>query len=152
MFVTVDTRPIWWRAIEGNPPVEWQLAFEGLTGDELADQWGLAAAIFIARVRRRTAQGPTFAELFDALFPENSPLYPSWPSHVSRSERAQTTRLFRLHVAIEWKRRGWINFSTNVPRSLRVGRAFREQSRQRQTDRRSCADGLSRGLPEAELS
>ncbi|SDG15370.1 hypothetical protein [Microbacterium sp. 77mftsu3.1] len=144
--MTVDTRPIWWRAIEGNPPTEWDLAFEGLTGDELADEWGLAAAVLIARVRRKTGQGPTFAELFEALLPETSYIHPRWPSGVTRSARAQTMRLFRLHVAIEWKRRGWINFDTNVSRSLRVGRAFRQQSRQRQADRRDRAKKQSSGL------
>ncbi len=150
--MTIDTRPIWWRAIEGTPPIEWRIAFEGLTGDEHADRWGLAAAIFIVRVRRRTGQGPTFAELFDALFPENSSLHPSLPAGVSRSAHAQTMRLFRLHVAVEWKRRGWINFETNVPRSLRVGRTFREQSRQRQADRRGGANHLAGELQRGELS
>jgi hypothetical protein len=133
--VTVDTRPIWWHAVEGNPPIEWQLAFEALTDEEFADKWGLAAAVFIARTRRRTGRGPTFSEMFRALLPEETGALPEWPAGLNYHARFQLMGSFRLHVAIQWKRQGWINWDTGVERSLRVGRRFREESRARQADK-----------------
>lgn len=130
--MTVDSRPVWWRFADGNPPTEWQIAFETLTGEERADEWGLAAAIFIARTRRRTGRGPSFAELLRELLPEDSELFPRWPVELNAAARVQTWYAFRHHAAVEWKRRGWINWDTNVERSLRTGRQFRARSRQHQ--------------------
>ncbi|TXK12344.1 hypothetical protein FVP77_02365 [Microbacterium hatanonis] len=133
--MTVDTRPPWWRATPGDPPPHWYIAFEVLTGDERGADWGMAAAIHVARIRRRTGRGPTFAEVFDELLPQSSPLQPPWPAHVSSKSRHDIMQSFRRHVAIEWKRQGWINWDVGVPRSLRVGPSFRERSRSRQAGR-----------------
>lgn len=129
-----DSRPIWWVAAAGDPPHEWVVAFEALTDESLADHYGLAAGIFVARVRRRSGHGPTFTELFRELF-EESQLHPEWPEGLNNVMRAAILHSYRLHVAIQWKRRGWINWDPGVARSLRVGRVFREHSRARQAAR-----------------
>lgn len=95
---------------------------------------GLAAAIFIARVRRRTGRGPTFSELFAELFPHHQ-LHPEWPPGLTYPVRATIHHAFRLHVAIQWKRGGWISWEPGVERSLRVGPTFRARSRARQAAR-----------------
>lgn len=127
-----DSRPIWWSTIEVEAPESWRDAFEALTDDATADRHGLSAGVFIARFRRRNGRGPTFSELFAEVFDEE-PLHPDWPEGLSNASRAAVLRSFRLHVAIQWKRRGWVAWAPGVARSLRVGRTFRERSRERQT-------------------
>lgn len=122
---------VWWRNIDEPPPAEWAYVFEDFTGDETAEQWGLAAAIFIAQTRRRTALGPTYAELFRHLLPDTEGLPGPLPWSFDSTERSRAVAGFRRHAAIEWRRRGMINFDNGVMRSLRVGREFREQSRRR---------------------
>lgn len=129
-----DSRPIWWSAIEVEAPETWRDAFEALTDDATADSHGLTAGIFIARCRRRTGRGPTFAELFSEVY-KAEPLHPEWPEGLSNAARAAILRSFRLHVAVQWKRRGWVAWDPGVARSLRVGRTFRERSRKRQAAR-----------------
>jgi hypothetical protein len=133
--VTLDPRPIWWRAPEVDPPLAWRDAFHFFTSDEQVDERGLAAAIFIARTRRRTGRGPSFNELFAKIAPEESGLMQVFPEGLNHTARFETRRAFRLHVAIQWKRRGWISWETGVERSLRTGSLFRERSRQRQAER-----------------
>lgn len=123
-----DSRPIWWRATDGDPPAAWVERFDVLTSDAAADQYGRAAGIFISRVRRRTGQGPTFSELFHELF-EVGALHPEWPPNLDWLTRRSIRGSYRLHVAIQWKRRGWISWDPRVTRSLRVGRVFREHAR-----------------------
>lgn len=129
-----DSRPIWWSAAEVKAPDAWIAAFRALTDEEQADEMGLTAAIFIARVRRRTGRGPTFSELFAELFPHDQ-LHPEWPPGLTYPVRATIHHAFRLHVAIQWKRGGWISWDPGVERSLRVGPTFREKSRARQAAR-----------------
>lgn len=103
--------------------------FEAFTGEDTADEWGLAAAIFIARTRRRAGHGPTFSELFAYLIPDAAGLPSRLPNGYSYMERRRLAGEFRLAAGIEWKRRGWISWEPGVTRSLRVGRVFREHSR-----------------------
>ncbi|PVE96903.1 hypothetical protein DC434_05775 [Microbacterium sp. TPD7012] len=126
--------PIWWQGIETPPPTEWVYMFEEFTGDDTAEQWALAAAIFVAQTRRRTGLGPTFAELFTHLLPDTGGLPGPFPE-LEFMERRRAITGFRGHAAIEWRRRGMISFDKAVMRSLRVGRAFREHSRLRQQSR-----------------
>ncbi|WP_241965157.1 hypothetical protein [Microbacterium telephonicum] len=100
----------------------------------MADELGLAAAIFIARVRRRSGTGPTFRELFDELF-QSRPLHPEWPTGLNRQARSRIHRAFIMQVAIQWKRRGWISWDPGVTHSLRTGREFRVRSRAFQASR-----------------
>lgn len=127
-----NSSPIWWQGIEAHPPATWVYAFEDFTGEDTADQWGLAAAIFVAQVRRRTSGGPTFAELFMHLLPDSRGLPGPLPAGMDFMERRRAIAGFRGHAAIEWRRRGMISFDKDVMRSLRVGRTFREHSRRRQ--------------------
>lgn len=129
-----DSRPIWWSATEVYAPNSWTEAFKALTDDERADELGLAAGIFIVRIRRRTGRGPTFSETFSELFPHDQ-MHPEWPAGLTYPVRASIHHAFRLHVAIQWRRRGWISWDPGVERSLRVGPKFREQSRARQAAR-----------------
>ena len=129
-----DSRPIWWSATEVEAPGSWVEAFNAHTDEARADRLGLAAGIFIARVRRRTGRGPTFSELFAELF-KQEPLHPDWPPGLPYPVRATIHHAFRLHVAIQWKRRGWISWDPGVERSLRVGPSFRLRSRERQAAR-----------------
>lgn len=127
-----DPYPIWWRGIAAPPPAQWAYVFEEMTGEDSAEEWALAAAIFIAQTRRRTSLGPTFSELFAHLLPDSAGLPSEFPSDLTFPERRRAITGFRGHVAIEWRRRGMINWDRDVTRSLRVGRAFRERSRRRQ--------------------
>jgi uncharacterized protein YqjF (DUF2071 family) len=130
-----ESYPIWWQDIDSPPPAEWIFTFEDFTGDDTAEQWALAAAIFIAQTRRRTAAGPTFAELFVHLLPDTEGLPGPLPRNLDFAERRRAVAGFRGHAAIEWRRRGMISYDNGVMRSLRVGREFREQSRRRQQTR-----------------
>ncbi|NYD53584.1 hypothetical protein [Microbacterium pseudoresistens] len=121
--------------------------FEELTGDATADEWALAAAIFIAQTRRRTGAGPTFSEVFASLLPDTSGLPGPFPPELGPDERRLAISGFRGHVMIEWRRRDMIGFDKGVTRSLRVGREFRRRSRQRQRhdkNRRSKAQASGR--------
>ncbi|KDA05289.1 hypothetical protein DC31_17165 [Microbacterium sp. CH12i] len=133
--MTLELYPIWWRGIDTPPPAEWTYMFECFTGEDTAEDWALAAAIFIARTRHRTALGPTFAELFIHLLPEDHGLPGPFPVGLEYIERWRAVSGFRGHVSIEWRRRGLISFDKGVTRSLRVGRVFRERSRDRQRTR-----------------
>ena len=119
----------WWRDINHPPPASWRYAFEEFTRDDAADEWALAAAIFIAQYRRRHSQGPTFRELFEHLLPDTGGVPSALPSEWEALDRRRGSNGFRRHVAIEWRRRGYIGYETQVTRSLRVGPRFREQSR-----------------------
>lgn len=123
------------------PPAQWTYVFEQLTGDDSADEWALAAAIFIAQTRRRLDRGPTFAELFAHLLPDADGLPAPFPEGLSYRERHLAVSGFRGHATIEWRRRGMISWEAGVTRSLRVGRAFRERSKQRQSSRATSLRG-----------
>lgn len=120
---------VWWRDVNHPPPAEWSYTFEEFTSDETADEWALAAAIFVAQYRRRHSQGPTFRELFEHLLPDTSGVPSRLPSDWDALDRRRGSNEFRRHVAIEWRRRGYIGYDMQVTRSLRVGPRFREQSR-----------------------
>lgn len=148
-LLALDSNPIWWRDIDAPPPTAWSYMFECFTDDDAGDEWALAAAIFIAQTRRRTTLGPTFAELFTYLLPEFKGLPGPFPAGLEFMERRRAVAAFRGHVTIDWRRRGLISFDSGVTRSLRVGRAFRERSRQRQLARLAGAGPLENGMSEA---
>lgn len=125
-----DPTPIWWQGIARQVPASWTYVFEDFTGDDTAEHWALAAAIYIAQCRRRTGRGPTFAELFVHLLPDTSGLPAPFPDELEYMERRRAISAFRGHAVTEWRRRGMIAWDPGVLRSLRVGRVFREQSRQ----------------------
>ncbi|MGW9156110.1 hypothetical protein [Microbacterium sp. NPDC055665] len=131
MTVTVATMSWtgWWSGVNHPPPAQWKYAFEDFTGEETADEWGLAAAIFIAQYRRRHSHGPTFRELFEHLLPDTGGFPSLLPAEWDALDRRRGGNGFRRHVAIEWRRRGYIRYEPQVTRSLRVGQRFREQSR-----------------------
>lgn len=139
----VDPYPIWWRGVSTPPSASWAYVFEDLTGEDTAEAWGLAAAIFVAQTRRRTGHGPTFAELFTHLLPETSGLPAPFPPGMGPEERRRAIAGFRRHAAIEWRRRNMISWDTDVVRSLRVGGTFRELSRQRQRARAAAQAAAS---------
>lgn len=141
-----DSYPIWWRGIDMPPPPEWVYMFEAFTGDDTGDEWALAAAVFIAQTRRRSGVGPTFAELFAHLMPENHGLPALFPREMEFIERRRAVAGFRGHVTIDWRRRGLISFDKGVTRSLRVGRVFRERSRRRQVAGLAGASSLENGM------
>lgn len=134
--MTVDTRTTWWRLPTETPP-EWAEAFAALTSDEGTERFGLAAAIFISRVRKRTGRGPTFAELFEEVQSLDPAVSPQLPDDASKTGQRATVQSFRYFVAAHWKRRGWISFERGLERSLRTGRTFRQRSRERQRLRAS---------------
>ena len=137
MALMREAYPIWWRGISVPPPAEWTYMFEAFTGDESAEEWALGAAIYVAQVRRRTGAGPTFLELFSFLLPDTGGLPGSFPIDLEPDERRIALSGFRGHVMIAWRRHGMISFDRSVTRSLRVGREFRERSRERQRTRGS---------------
>jgi hypothetical protein len=107
-------------------PSEWLPWFEELTGPDSADGWGLRAAIAITRYRKANGRGPTFAELFDQLTAAQTyrVAEPSEPQQLSK----HALYGFRHHVAVHWRRLGWINWNKGT-RSLQVGRTFHTASR-----------------------
>lgn len=129
--VIVVTKPStsWWRGVGHPPPAAWCYTFEEFTNDDTADEWALAAAIYIAQHRRRHSQGPTFRELFEHLLPDTGGIPSRLPADWDTLDRRRGSNGFRRHVAIEWRRRGFISYDKHVTRSLRVGPRFREQSR-----------------------
>ena len=135
--VAIDPRPIWWRSVEGPPPTPWVDVFIAFTGEDSADEWGLAAAIFIAQTRRRTGMGPTFSEMFFELLPDTGGVPSSLPSDLDYQVRRKLIGDFRIHSATQWRRLGWISWQQGVERSLRVGPVFREHSRRHQAERRA---------------
>lgn len=150
VMVVSNTRPIWWRAVEAPPPDIWLDTFEDFTGEDTADQWGLGAAIFIAQTRRRTGSGPTFSEMFKAILIDTDGVPSRLPETIEPVPRRKLIGDFRICVAIDWKRRGWVSWNPNVPRSLRVGRAFRELSHLHKSSRDSqCPDGTGTGIGKA---
>ena len=124
----VDQYPIWWRGTETPPPATWAYTFEEFTGDDSADAWAHAAAVFIARVRRQTSAGPTFAELFTHLLPDTNGLPDQFRDGLNYEQRYRAISAFRRHSAIDWRRRAIIGWDTGVARSLRTGRKFRRHS------------------------
>lgn len=133
-MVTVSDwhKPIWWGGTAAPPPAAWHYVFDQFTDDDSAEEWGLAAGIFVAQFRRRHSRGPTFRELFLHLLPESDGVPAVLPSDWDVVERRSSQSAFRLHCALEWRRRGFIGFERGVKHSLRVGRRFRELSRSRQ--------------------
>jgi len=106
-------------------PDEWRHLFMQLTGPDSAHEWGLRAAIAITRFRKVNKHGPSFAQLFDTLLE----LRPHVEDEDS-NRRVQKLAIYRFrhHVAIHWRRLGWIEWNHSA-RSLRAGRAFRAASR-----------------------
>ena len=144
MTAMYDSSPIWWQGIQPPPPPEWMYVFDEFTGEDTAEQWALAAAIFIAQTRRRTGVGPTFAELFHHLLPDTDGLPSPLPKSLDFFDRRRAASGFRGHAAIAWRRQGLINFDKGVTRSLRVGREFRKRSRSRQQNRADTRDTSDR--------
>ena len=106
-------------------PHEWRQLFLELTGNDSAHQWGLRAAIAITRYRKVHGRGPSFAQLFDTLLEIRPGVEDENPD---RRVPKYATYRFRHHVAIHWRRLGWIEWNHSA-RSLRAGRAFRAASR-----------------------
>lgn len=142
--------PIWWQGIQAAPPAEWTYMFDAFTGEESAEQWALGAAIFVAQTRPDKRIGPTFSELFLHLLPDTHGLPGPFPEVLDSTERRFAVDGFRGHVTIEWRRRGLLSFEKGAMRSLRVGRQFRQRSRERQlAGARPSADSPgSREFPE----
>jgi hypothetical protein len=121
--------PMWWRANSTPPPARWTYVIEEFTGDDSVDEWALAAAIFIAQVRKRTSQGPTFKELFTELLPDTNGHPGPLPDAMNSLERKYAINHFRIHAALVWHRQGMISWENGTARSLRVGRLFWRRAR-----------------------
>lgn len=104
-------------------PASWRPAFLAYTEPPNSETFALRAAIRIARVRKRTGRGPTFGELFDYLGRLAAPT-----ETLSERELKLAQFAFRHHVAVHWRRRGWISWNHST-RSLRTGHRFRHASR-----------------------
>lgn len=89
--------------------------FEAVVADSAV---GLAAAVQVARYRKRHGYGPTFSELFGVLFTG---------SGVDWDRDRRLTFTFRHHLAVHWKRAGWIRWD-GTHRSLATGPTFRRAS------------------------
>lgn len=103
-------------------PLAWRVLFVGLTQGVSAQEWGLAAGLFIIHHRRRHSEGPTFREVFEHLFPEThgepSQTLEDW----TREEWFLAKQRFRMGVILAWARLGYVAYDPNVSRSLRAGR------------------------------
>ena len=108
-------------------PDEWLPLFQRLTGDSTADDWGLRAAIVIARYRKKHGSGPTFGELFTALGLRSMPDLSDEEASDAKT-RIRAVYLFRQHTAVHWRRLRWIQWDRRC-RSLSVNQRFRDASR-----------------------
>ena len=80
----------------------------------------------IHRTSRATdPPGPTFQELFKHFLPDANGLPDVFPSGMIYVDRRLVLHDFRLNAAVEWRRRGFVDWDTNLPRSLRPGPRFR---------------------------
>lgn len=118
----------------GALPSDLMALLGDLTSEDLASEWGLKAALYVTRFRKREGHGPTFSELFDGLGLSGASGHAStgiaWDGF-----DAQVLFSFRLHVAVQWKRDGWI-YWTGTSRSLRAGQMYSEAARLYQQRRR----------------
>lgn len=128
---TRDSSPSWWGRVSSPPPASWSYMYEEFTGEDTGDEWALAAAIFVARSRKRTSEGPTFSELFDHLMPDTNGLPGPLPAGMTLEERRSAPSRFRFFTALAWRQRRMITWSRDVERSLRVDRRFTALSRDR---------------------
>lgn len=99
-------------------PEPMQVRLAQLTAD---DELALRASVSIARFRKKHRRGPTFAELFESLADTVAGDIADWPSD------SKNTYSFRHHLAVHWRRLGWIIWD-HRERSLATGRRFREAS------------------------
>lgn len=133
----------WWHGATYPPPAPWRYTFELFTSGDTADEWGLAAAVYIAQYRRRHSRGPTLLELFTHLLPDTEGIPSPLPDAWNTSERRLAVSDFRDHAALEWRRRGYIRFDKQVSHSLRVGPEFRARSRRLRVSSRLQQSGLT---------
>jgi hypothetical protein len=138
--MAVNSYPAWWRAMSEPPPATWTYAFEEFTGDDTADEWGIAAAVFIRQVRWTTSRGPSFSELFAELLPDKNGWPGSLPNGMRSADRQRAISAFRFHTAIEWRRRGRVDWDEGIARSLRVGKKIHALSREHRKLRVTVAD------------
>lgn len=116
-----------WRDLPSHPLAEWRYLLEEFVGDESAKEWGFAAASYIDQVRRTTALGPTFSELFEYLLPDTSGRPGPYPPGWGYQERQRALSSFRVHALMAWRRRFMVNWEQDVARSLRVGKQYRSR-------------------------
>lgn len=88
----------------------------------LDEAMALDAAVAVARFRKRNHSGPTFAELFEVVLPQDRTGDLDWSANL------RATYAFRHHLAVHWRREGWIRWG-RAERSLATGAQFREASR-----------------------
>ena len=105
-------------------PREWQTVLDELTQSSWSSQLGLRAARYTARIRLRTGDGPTFAELFNYLWPLHGGVPSPLPEELTGSQRREVREKFRSGVSAHLARSGWIH-ATAKTRSLRPGPRYR---------------------------
>lgn len=146
---TRDSFPSWWGRVSSPPPASWSYMYEQFTGEDTGDEWALAAAIFVARARKRTSEGPTFSELFAHLMPDTNGGPGPLPAGIALEERRSARSRFRFFTALAWRQRRMITWSRGVERSLRVDRRFTALSRDR---RRRIVQELNDALGQTLVS
>jgi hypothetical protein len=105
-------------------PNDWQEVIDTLTGNTSSFRIGIRAARFTEKIRLRTGDGPTFAELFSHLWPEHGSLPSPFPDGLTCGQRGEIREQFRSEVSALLSRSGWIR-ATAKTRSLRPGPRYR---------------------------
>lgn len=105
-------------------PEGWCEIFADMTTVPVSGQWGRRAALYIAQVRERTGEGPTFSELFRELMPDTDGAPGLLPEEFTSSDRQYAAHRFRYGCAIAWANLGWIRWRRKTPRSLDAGPRF----------------------------
>ncbi len=129
----------WWILEDFAPPEDWVSTLASMTGKDSIDSWGLRAAIYVARTRKRYGRGPSFSELFDHLMSADG-IGLSQPENLTSSQRRVVRRGFERYAASAWRSNGWVAWSREA-HSLRVGPAFRAASRAHQDATRRATRG-----------
>ena len=123
-------------------PPDLRRLFDQLTGSE-SESWGLLAAIALSRFKKRHSRAPSFAEFFDMVLATRGLQAHSDVEWAVLS--AAMVYSFRHHVAVHWRRQGWISWSLE-PHSLRHGKAFQAASKEWRSRRSAPQSPSSRLL------
>lgn len=112
----------WWTSARRPAPLAWRALFTELTIGASAEQWGLAAGLYIIHHHRRHDEGPTIRDVFSHLFPDTNGLPSLSAEDWARKDLNLARHRFWTAVIVVWRRLGYVQHEVGVPNSLHAGR------------------------------